>query len=729
MLFKLSIRNMKKSFKDYAIYFLTLVLGVAIFYMFNSIDSQQAMLEVSQSTREIIKLMINMLGYISVFVAVVLGLLIVYANNFLINRRKKEFGIYMTLGMGKRQISKILLMETILVGIMSLIVGLIIGVFASQFMSILVAKMFEADMSKFQFVFSKDACIKTGIYFAVMYVAVMFFNTFTVSRYKLINLLNASKKNENVKIKNPIICILVFLGAVVILGYAYWKVTGDVSSLTTADKILPPILMGIVGTVAVFWSLSGFIIQIVQKMKNIYFKNTNMFVLRQINNKINTMVISMSVICLMLFMTISILSSSLALRNTMQRELIEMTPVDLNLYKTANLPEKYLQYGTYGKEITSTPEAMSDSKIPIVETLKNNGLDMNVLKDIVEITVYSTDDLTWKDFFGDKYIDIIKTKYPNLLYNTAEQIVKISDYNKIAKLYGINQYELNNDEYIVLCDFDSQKELRNEALKDGNNVLNIAGKQYKSKYNECKTGYIQMSTSHTNTGIILVPDDCNLTESMKEQYLLAANYNSDTKEGKEKIEKIFVDNNSELIQNLEKNGLNIDGRSKISIMESSIGLATIINFIAIYLGIIFLIASSAILALKQLTDSSDNKQRYTILRKIGCDEKMINKALFRQIGIFFGVPLVLAIIHSIFGIQFAITIMSGLASKKDLLPSAIATVIIIGIIYGAYFLATYLGSKNIIKELVGRTLIRVLLLSYSESVSPEKGLTLIFFKK
>ena len=697
MLFKLSIRNMKKSFKDYAIYFLTLVLGVAIFYMFNSIDSQQAMLEVSQSTREIIKLMINMLGYISVFVAVVLGLLIVYANNFLINRRKKEFGIYMTLGMGKRQISKIILMETILVGIMSLIVGLIIGVFASQFMSILVAKMFEADMSKFQFVFSKDACIKTCIYFAVMYVAVMFFNTFTVSRYKLINLLNASKKNENVKIKNPIICILVFLGAVVILGYAYWKVTGDVSSFTTADKILSPILMGIVGTVAVFWSLSGFIIQIVQKMKNIYFKNTNMFVLRQINNKINTMVISMSVICLMLFMTISILSSSLALRNTMQRELIEMTPVDLNLYKTANLPEKYLQYGTYGKEITSTPEAMSDSKIPIVETLKNNGLDMNVLKDIVEITVYSTDDLTWKDFFGDKYIDIIKTKYPNLLYNTAEQIVKISDYNKIAKLYGINQYELNNDEYIVLCDFDGIGTIRDRVLAD-ENILEIAGKEYKSKYNECKTGYIQMSPNHTNTGIILVPDDCNLTESMKEQYLLAANYNSDTKEGKEKIEKIFVDNNSELIQNLEKNGLNIDGRTKISIVESSIGLATIITFIAIYLGIIFLIASSAILALKQLTDSSDNKQRYTILRKIGCDEKMINKALFRQIGIFFGVPLVLAIIHSIFGIQFAITIMSGLASKKDLLPSAIATVIIIGIIYGIYFLATYLGSKNIIKE-------------------------------
>lgn len=694
MLFKLSFNNMKKSIKDYAIYFLTLVLGVAIFYMFNSIDSQQAMLQVSNSQREIIKLMITMLGYISVFVAVVLGLLIVYANNFLINRRKKEFGIYMTLGMGKKQISKIILMETIFVGVISLVIGLVVGVFASQFMSILVAKMFEADMSEFQFVFSKDACIKTCIYFAVMYIAVMFFNTMTVSRYKLINLLNATKKNEKVKIRNPILCILVFVVACSLLGYAYWKVTADSQSLTTADKILPPILMGIVSTVLIFWSLSGLAIQIVQKMKNTYLKGTNMFVLRQINNKINTMVASMSVICLMLFMTISILSSSLALRNTMSRELTEMTPVDLNLYKTANLPESYMKYG---KEVKTTKEQREDSKISITETLKNNGLDMNVLKDVVEIPIYACNDLTWKDFFGDK-IEELKAQFPNLRYDTAEEIIKISDYNRIAKLYGIEEYELKDNEYIMLCDFTSQAEIRNKVLQEGNHTLQIAGKQYKSKYNECKDGFIVMSTSHTNTGIILVPDNCPLTDEMKEQELLAANYNANTDEEKEKIEEIFASSDSGLSQNLSNNGLDIDGLTKIKIIESSTGLVTIVTFIAIYLGVIFLIASSAILALKQLTDASDNKQRYTILRKIGCDEKMINKALFRQIGIFFGVPLLLAIIHSIFGIQFAIEMMSGLASKDDLLPSAIATVVIIGVIYGAYFLATYFSSKNIIKE-------------------------------
>ena len=685
---------MKKSIKDYAIYFLTLVLGVAIFYMFNSIDSQQAMLQVSQSQREIIKMMISMLGFVSVFVAVILGLLIVYANNFLINRRKKEFGIYMSLGMGRRQISKIILMETIFVGIISLVIGIVAGVFASQFMSVLVAKMFEADMSEFQFVFSQDACMKTCLYFAVMYVAVMLFNTYTVSKYKLINLLNAQKKNEKVKIKNPFLCVLVFIVAGAMLGYAYWKVTADSSSLTTADKLLPPILMGIVSTVVIFWSLAGFIIQIVQKMKNTYLKGTNMFVLRQINNKINTNVASMSIICLMLFMTISILSSSLSLRNTMGRELVEMTPVDLNLYKTANLPETYKKYG---REIKTTDIQREDSKLPIEQTLENNGLDMNVLKDMVEIPIYASNDLTWSDFLENK-LEQIKAKFPMLAYDTAEQIVKISDYNKIAKLYGIDEYELNDNEYIMLCDFTSMEEVRNEALAEGNNSLTIAGKQYKSKYNECKNGFIVMSTSHTNTGIIVVPDNCPLTDDMKEMHFLAANYNDDTEEGKKKIEELFSKSDSAFIQSLDKKGLEIDGLTKTRIMEGSIGIATIVTFIAIYLGVIFLIASSAILALKQLTDSSDNKQRYTILRKIGCDEKMINKSLFRQIGIFFGVPLVLAIIHSIFGIQFAIKLMSGLASEKDLLPSAIATVVIIGVIYGAYFLATYFGSKNIIKE-------------------------------
>ena len=696
MLFKLSFRKMKKSFKDYAIYFLTLVLGVAIFYMFNSIDSQQAMIEVSQSTREMIQLLIQMLGMVSVFIAIVLGFLIVYANNFLINRRKREFGIYMSLGMGRRQISGIILLETILIGILSLAVGLFIGIFASQFMSILVAKLFEADMSEFTFVFSKDACIKTCIYFAVMYIAVIIFNTLTISRYKLINLLTAVKKNEKVKLKNPIISILIFIASSVLLGYAYYLVTGGVYELRTGEQLLKPILMGVIGTVGVFWSLSGFILRLIQTRKSVYLKGTNMFVLRQLNNKINTNIVSMTVICLMLFMTISALSSSLSIQSALDSQLEKFTPVDVNLYKTAYLPESYVSSYS-GKTIYNTEEQIEDSRHPVSYTLETNGYDMNNLKDIVEIPIYAIPEWTLKYSLGN-YYEKAKSQFSMLTYDTPETVIKISDYNKVAALYGNEQYSLNDDEYMVLCDFEQMIDLRNEALKQNSNI-EINGKTYHAKYKECKDGFVLMSTSNMNAGIILVPDNFEIKKENTEQYFLAANYNAETEEEKIELNNVLAGEvDSELFDNLSEKEINLEGMTKISLTEASKGLSTIIIFIAIYLGIVFLIASSAILALKQLTESSDNKQRYTILRKIGCDEKMINQALFRQIFIFFMMPLTLAIVHSIFGIKFILSILAALASPDELLPSIIVTAVIIGAIYGLYFLATYFGSKNIIKE-------------------------------
>ena len=694
MLFKLSLKNIRKSFKDYAIYFMTLILGVTIFYMFNSIESQEAMMQVNQSQKMIIELMTQLIGFVSGFVAIILAFLIIYANNFLIKRRKKEFGIYMTLGMGKRQISKILLFETILIGIISLGIGLVIGIFGSQLMSILVSKLFEVDMTEFQFIFSKDAFVKTCIYFALMYFAVMIFNTISVSRYKLIDLLNAAKKNEKVIIKNPIICTIIFILSCGVLGYAYYIVSAKAYTLTSFSKIWPILVMGTVATLLLFWSLSGLMIKLIQFRKKTYLKDTNMFVLRQINNKINTTVVSMTVICLMLFITITILSTALSIKNTMTRELIEMTPVDINLYKTASLPQSYVN--RYGEKIVYTKEQIEDSRESIQYTLENAGFDMNLLKDVVEISTYTSPNLTWETYLKDVF-DEVKAQFPGLAYGTPELIVKESEYNKVAKLYGLEEFHLNDNEYVMLCDFDNMVNIRNKELQmDG--IITLCGKEYTPKYKECKSGYIMMSTSHTNTGIILVPDSCPLTQDMQEQQILIANYNATTDEQKQEIENLFVNDDSFLIQNLDKSGIDLEGATRISIYDGSVGIATIIVFLAIYLGIIFLISSSAILALKQLTESSDNKLRYSILRKIGADDRMINHSLFLQIGIFFAFPIIIAMIHSIFGIQFALSTMSGIADVADLLPSIIATILIIGFIYGIYFLATYFESKNIIKE-------------------------------
>ena len=384
MLCKLSLKNIKKSFKDYAIYFFTLIIGVAIFYVINAIDSQTVLLETKQSTYDIIELMTQTLSAVSVLVSFILGFLIIYASRFLIKRRNKEFAIYMTLGMGKRKISAILFIETITIGIISLIVGLGLGVLLSQLMSLLVANMFEADMTNFAFTFSKSALIKTIIYFGIMYLLVMIFNTIQVSRCKLIDLIQASKKSEKVSIKNPIICTLLFIIAVVILGYCYYTVTvPDGSSSLTLKKLTVIIVLGCLSTFLLFWSLSGLQLKIVQSTKKVYYKGLNSFTLRQISSKINTTVFSMTIICLMLFITICVLSSSLSIKNSMTKNLKELAPADIELMKTRNIPKELQQeYGYTDGEIESSFNTIS-------ETLKQIGIDeYKYLKDQTTIHLY-----------------------------------------------------------------------------------------------------------------------------------------------------------------------------------------------------------------------------------------------------------------------------------------------------------------------------------------------------
>ena len=220
-LFKLSLSNMKKSLKDYAIYFFTLVLGVAIFYIFNAIETQTAMMRISKDTREIVELMANIISGVSVFIAFVLGFLIIYASRFLMKRRNKEFGLYLLLGMGKWKVSKMLFIETLIIGLVSLGVGLLSGVGISQLTSLLVANMFEADMSSYNFVFSSSAFVKTCFYFAIIYVVVILFNTIAIGRCKLIDLFQRGRRSETVKMKNPWISVFIFLLSVAGLGYAY----------------------------------------------------------------------------------------------------------------------------------------------------------------------------------------------------------------------------------------------------------------------------------------------------------------------------------------------------------------------------------------------------------------------------------------------------------------------------------------------------------------------------
>lgn len=675
MLFKLSLKNISKSIKDYAIYFFTLILGVAIFYVFNAIDDQLVMMKVSSTTAEIIKLMTNVLSGVSVFVSIILAFLIVYASRFLIKRRNKEFGVYLTLGMSKKKISLILFIETLIIGIVSLVVGLGIGFLLSQLMSILVANMFEADLTRFQFVFSTNACIKTLIYFSIMYFVVMIFNTISISKCKLIDLMHFNKKSEKIKLKNPLFCTIVFIISCIALGFAYYQVTGGIEKMTNANSIFVPIGVGAVSTFFVFWSLSGLLLKIFISMKNTYYKGLNSFTLRQFSSKINTMTFSMTIICLMLFITICVLSSALSMKNSLNKNVIEFSPRDIEISKPANVDLEVNDF---------TDKQIENYKLSFEEIFTKNGFDFKKFKNIVYFSLYADDYVTLKSTLGT-YYKTAKKNYPFLRYDDYIVLMKNSDYNNLANNFNLEKINLNSDQYAVVGNYKEMIDIKNEALKRNTEII-VNQRIYLPKYKKAINGFYEMGSQKSEIGFIVLPDEA-LNENQKISNKMVADYNGN-QDDIEKDVTSFLNNTSKYI---------ITFNTKKDIRDASVGLGAIVTFLGLYLGIIFLISCAAILALKELSESSDNVEKFVVLRKIGVDEQELNKALFKQIGIFFMFPLILAIIHSIFGVMFCNNILKTMGVSFNL-KSVIITSLFIIFIYGGYFLVTYICSKNIIKE-------------------------------
>lgn len=675
MLFKLSLKNISKSIKDYAIYFFTLILGVAIFYVFNAIDDQSVMMKVSSTTAEIIKLMTNVLSGVSVFVSIILAFLIVYASRFLIKRRNKEFGVYLTLGMSKKKISLILFIETLIIGIVSLVVGLGIGFLLSQLMSILVANMFEADLTRFQFVFSTNACIKTLIYFGIMYFVVMIFNTINISKCKLIDLMHSNKKSEKIKLKNPLFCTIVFIISCIALGFAYYQVTGGIEKMTNANSIFVPIGVGAISTFFVFWSLSGLLLKIFISMKNTYYKGLNSFTLRQFSSKINTMTFSMTIICLMLFITICVLSSALSMKNSLNKNVVEFSPRDIEISKPANVDLEDSDF---------TDKQIENYKLSFEEIFTKNGFDFKKFKNIVYFSLYADDYVTLKSTLGT-YYKTAKKNYPFLRYDDYIVLMKNSDYNNLANNFNLEKINLNSDQYAVVGNYKKMIDIKNEALKRNTEII-VNQRIYLPKYKKAINGFYEMGSQQSEIGFIVLPDDA-LNENQKIYNKMVADYNGN-QDDIEKDVTSFLNNTSKYI---------ITFNTKKDIRYASVGLGAIVTFLGLYLGIIFLISCAAILALKELSESSDNVEKFVVLRKIGVDEQELNKALFKQIGIFFMFPLILAIIHSIFGVMFCNNILKTMGVSFNL-KSVIITSLFIIFIYGGYFFITYICSKNIIKE-------------------------------
>ncbi len=705
MFVKLACKNIKRSIKDYAIYFFTLVLGVAIFYVFNALGSQAVMLDVSERVKSMFQLLDIIMGTVSVFISFILGALIIYAARFLIKRRSKEFGVYLTLGMSKRKISLILLIETFLIGLMSLMVGLALGILASQLVSVLVANTFDANLTEFHFVFSASALIKTLVYFGIIYIIVMLFNTVVVSRQKLINLLSNGQRNEKIKLKNLWLCTFVFIIAAVMLGIAYYLVTSGLMTFMNNEngpqKLLIPIVMGVVATFLLFWSLSGILLRIFMSLKKIYYKGLNSFVLRQFSSQINTTVISMSLICLMLFVTICVLCSASSISTNLHATIEKNLPVDV--------------------QVTSIGRGAMD----IEEAYKRDNVNLDeLIKDIVTYHTYAVDDVTIGSTLGSitTTISTESTEVSDQIvidsYDMIETFIHLSDYNRVAKIFELPELELAADQYAILANYQPIVQVRNQALAAGEKIK-VLGQVLSPKDKECIIGAIELEMSNLNAGIIIVPDNINLmsdqhTSSQRE--ILLANYidpeaaeainqklyslnnrffNGDDNDDDEDNGGYYDTSTGEYVSGQEIYYYNVE--AKQSIIDNNIGTSALVTFIGLYIGIIFLISSAAILALKQLSESSDNRDKYSILRKIGASNSMLNRALFWQIFIFFLFPLLIAILHSVFGLMFCDFILSAMGGVNitQALPYVSGILLVI---YGGYFLITYFCSRSMIRE-------------------------------
>lgn len=653
-LFNISLKNIRKSFKNYLIFFITTIFGVAIFYVFNSLSDQAVMLKINESNFSLIDTLGSIMSVISVFVAVVLGFLIVYANTFLIKRRNKEFGIYLILGMGKVKVAAILIIETVVIGIISMAAGLIAGIAASQGMSILIANLFEADLTKFRFVVSKAAIMKTILYFCIMYGVVLILDIIVSGSRRLINLINSGKKGEKEINRNPVLCVIVFIIACILLGTAYYKVTAGMESIESFAGVAAQIVKGIVGTFLLMFSISGLFLLLVRAKKKFYYKKLNAFTTREISSKINTAVFSAGIISLMMFFSICCLSTVFSVKKSIDNNIKKLIPVDI-------------QY-----ETLHTRDAANDP--PIDELVDKLVKDKSNLEDMFTVNIY--------DMYDND----------NFYYNRIYEYMHVSDYNKVARRFGNEEIELKDDEYAVIGNMEQM--MGKNYLKPDGAVITINGKEYKPQSGDMYYGFVYIDNYEDCYGKYIVPDDVDFSDAEAHMEVLMADLKGDKKTYKDTNKKMYFD---DVVYGAREGGYYMNVYCKYEIINVSTRLTVVLVFVGIYLGIVFIITGAAILSLKLLSESVRNKEKYIILRKIGVDNRMIRKSVFTQCMIYFGLPLSVAVMHSVFGIQTCTKIL-GFYGKSGLLYSILITALIIVLIYGGYALATYLGSIRILSE-------------------------------
>ena len=740
MLCKLAWGNVRRAGRDYLVYLLTLTLGVTVFYAFNTISMQVDVAGIDEEG--LAQVMGSMLGYLTYFLAGVMAFLMVYANNFIMKRRKKEFGLYQVLGMGRGRVATIMALETVIVSVVAFAAGIVLGVGLSQLMTFFTASLFKTQIANFHFFFSVHAFNLTLACMLVMFVLTLLLNLRAVRRTKLIELMGAERRNESIKTRNPWIAIAAFAVGVVLVGVAYYRLLRDGFPLTATDSTLQKAMnqfgittaMVTVGTFALFWGLSGMLIKLLQSLRSVYWRGLNMFTVRQLSAKVNTVCFSMGVIAMILFLAITSVTCGMSIANVMNENLERYNPVDVSqtyVYYTPDTFDYYKEYVNPSDEADRMVPA--DSTVDLYSAWHGDRIDPDNVAGGIKGKSADNNDETGKkvniaDVAGehvqiDSYLsyplggsdpsvtagEMCKTmgeKLPKALGGSNADtmglfVTPASQYNKLRQMMDEEPVSIGRDQYLLTCDMGGELGDLYTKYMAGGHTLTLGGHELKpaTDKSDKDTAAIANSAMGSNPGTVVVADEL-LFQLNLQPYAsnLLVNYKQgmDVTKADESIKYTLLD---DLLVDGKKPGSWGVFMTRSEMYTQAAQMNGMISYLAIYIGFVLVVACAAILSIQQLSNVADGSRSYRVLAQIGCDDSQIRHSVMAQQAVFFLFPLAVGLAHSFVALKVIIELVSVFGDMSIAGTVGLTCAIFLAA-YGGYFLVTYLMSTGMVRAAI-----------------------------
>lgn len=730
MLCKLAWGNVRRAGRDYLVYLLTLTLGVTVFYAFNTISMQVDIAGIDEEG--LAQVMGSMLGDLTYFLAGVMAFLMVYANNFIMKRRKKEFGLYQVLGMGRGRVATIMALETVIVSVVAFVAGIVLGVGLSQLMTFFTASLFKTQIANFHFFFSVHAFNLTLACMLVMFVLTLLLNLRAVRRTKLIELMGAERRNESIKTRNPWIAIAIFAVGVALVGVAYYRLLRDGFPLTATDSKLQEAMnqfgittaMVTVGTFALFWGLSGMLIKLLQSLRGVYWRGLNMFTVRQLAAKVNTVCFSMGVIAMLLFLAITSVTCGMSIANVMNENLERYNPVDVSqtyVYYTPDTLDYYKGYKGYVNPSEADRMVLADTTVDLYPAWHGKGKSAgnnnetgkkvniaDVAGEHVQIDSYLSYPFGGSDpsVTPSEMCKIMGEKLPKAFGGSNADtmglfVTPASQYNKLRQMMGEEPVSIGRDQYLLTCDMGGELGDLYTKYMAGDHTLTLGGHELKpaTDKSDKDTAAIANSAMGSNPGTVVVADEL-LSQLNLQPYSssLLVNYKQgmDTTEADESIKYTLLDN------------LLVDGKepgswgifiTRSEMYTQAAQMNGMISYLAIYIGFVLVVACAAILSIQQLSNVADGSRSYRVLAQIGCDDRQIRHSVMAQQAVFFLFPLAVGLAHSFVALKVIIELVS-IFGNMSIGGTVGLTCAIFLAAYGGYFLVTYLMSTGMVRAAI-----------------------------